>query len=44
MNRLPTAIKWLGVVATAGMLLVLVMGAAVTNTGSAQGCGRDWPL
>src|SRR4030095_11163221 len=26
------------------MLLVLVMGAAVTNTGSAQGCGRSWPL
>src|SRR5690348_3041864 len=27
-----------------GMLLVLVMGAAVTNTGSAEGCGRSWPL
>src|SRR5205823_5158179 len=26
------------------MLLVLVMGAAVTNTGSAEGCGRSWPL
>src|SRR5215471_11831057 len=26
------------------MLLVLVMGATVTTTGSAQGCGRDWPL
>ena len=26
------------------MWLVLVMGAAVTNTGSAQGCGRSWPL
>jgi heme a synthase len=23
---------------------VLVMGATVTTTGSAQGCGRDWPL
>ena len=29
---------------TGGMLLVLVMGAAVTNTGSAEGCGRSWPL
>ena len=27
-----------------GMFLVLVMGAAVTNTGSAAGCGRSWPL
>jgi cytochrome c oxidase assembly protein subunit 15 len=26
------------------MLLVLVMGAAVTNTGAAEGCGRSWPL
>src|SRR5919201_6709832 len=31
-------------VATAGMFLVLVMGATVTNTGSAQGCGQSWPL
>jgi cytochrome c oxidase assembly protein subunit 15 len=27
-----------------GMFLVLVMGQTVTTTGSAQGCGRDWPL
>ena len=26
------------------MFVVLVMGAAVTTTGSAEGCGRDWPL
>jgi heme a synthase len=26
------------------MLVVLVMGARVTTTGSAQGCGRQWPL
>jgi cytochrome c oxidase assembly protein subunit 15 len=32
------------VAATVGMLLVLVMGATVTNTGSAQGCGQSWPL
>ncbi len=36
--------KWLGVVATVGMFAVLVMGAAVTNTGSEQGCGKSWPL
>ena len=27
-----------------GMYIVLVMGATVTNTGSAEGCGRSWPL
>src|ERR671914_2126036 len=37
-------LRWLAVVTTIGMLLVLVMGAAVTNTGSAEGCGRSWPL
>lgn len=32
-------------VATAiGMLIVLLMGARVTATGSADGCGTDWPL
>jgi cytochrome c oxidase assembly protein subunit 15 len=36
--------KWLGVMASVGMFAVLVMGAAVTNTGSEQGCGRSWPL
>ncbi|HEY8685519.1 MAG TPA: COX15/CtaA family protein, partial [Chloroflexota bacterium] len=36
--------KWLGVIASVGMFAVLVMGAAVTNTGSEQGCGRSWPL
>jgi cytochrome c oxidase assembly protein subunit 15 len=37
-------LRWLAALASTGMLLVLVMGAAVTNTGSAQGCGRSWPL
>src|ERR1700745_3988930 len=37
-------VRWLAVGATGGMFLVLVMGAAVTNTGSAGGCGRSWPL
>jgi heme a synthase len=38
------ALRWLAAVTCGGMLLVLVMGAAVTNTGSAEGCGRSWPL
>lgn len=38
------ALRWLAALTCGGMLLVLVMGAAVTNTGSAQGCGRSWPL
>jgi len=38
------ALRWLSVAATIGMLLVLIMGAAVTNTGSAEGCGRSWPM
>src|SRR6202158_6243233 len=38
------ALRWLAAATTGGMFLVLVMGAAVTNTGSAAGCGRSWPL
>lgn len=38
------AVRWLAVAATVGMYLVLIMGATVTNTGSAQGCGKSWPL
>jgi cytochrome c oxidase assembly protein subunit 15 len=37
-------VRWLSVATTLGMFLVLVMGATVTNTGSAEGCGRSWPL
>ncbi len=39
-----TFIKRLAVVATIGMFLVLVQGALVTTTGSAEGCGKSWPL
>src|SRR5216684_2572943 len=38
------ALRWLALATTLGMFLVLMMGAAVTNTGSAEGCGRSWPL
>jgi heme a synthase len=37
-------LRWLAAITTFGMFCVLVMGAAVTNTGSAEGCGRSWPL
>src|SRR3712207_3451449 len=36
--------KWLAVAATVGMFIGLLMGAAVTNTGSGEGCGKSWPL
>lgn len=39
-----TTVRLIGVVATIGMFIVLVMGATVTSTGSAEGCGRSWPL
>src|SRR5437868_1063150 len=37
-------LRSLAAVTVVGMFVVLVMGAAVTNTGSAEGCGRSWPL
>src|SRR5438552_13557100 len=40
----PTALRWLAALTCAGMFVVLVMGAAVINAGSAEGCGRSWPL
>src|SRR5579872_1985135 len=44
MRRARRGLRWLAAATCGGMLLVLVMGAAVTNTGSAEGCGRSWPL
>lgn len=38
------AARALAAATAAGMFVVLVMGATVTNTGSAEGCGRSWPL
>lgn len=43
-GRLHGAVGWLGVVTAVGMFVVLIAGATVTSTGSAGGCGRDWPL
>src|SRR5438128_1999690 len=44
LQRFALPLRWLAAVTCGGMLLVLIMGAAVTNTGSAEGCGRSWPL
>ena len=38
------ALRWLAVVASIGMCLVLQQGTLVTNSGSAAGCGNTWPL
>ncbi|HEY8602489.1 MAG TPA: COX15/CtaA family protein [Thermomicrobiales bacterium] len=43
-DRLRRATKWLAVVTTVGMFVVLVMGSTVTVTGSGEGCGTSWPL
>ncbi|GGE41055.1 heme A synthase [Pullulanibacillus camelliae] len=37
-------LRYLGIFTSFGMLLVVIMGAVVTNTGSALGCGHHWPL
>jgi cytochrome c oxidase assembly protein subunit 15 len=42
--RLERLARWLAAAATIGMLVVLIMGATVTNTGSQAGCGKSWPL
>ena len=44
MLKANAALRGLAALTCAGMFAVLVMGAAVTNTGSAEGCGRSWPL
>lgn len=38
------SLKWLAVLTTIGMLLVLLGGALVTKTDSGMGCGKSWPL
>ncbi len=34
----------MAILTAVGMLIVLLMGARVTATGSGDGCGNDWPL
>ncbi|MGN7174777.1 heme A synthase [Paenibacillus sp. FSL R5-0490] len=38
------SLKWLAVLTSIGMLLVLLGGALVTKTESGMGCGKSWPL
>lgn len=37
-------LRWLGVATTLVMVVVLLQGTLVTNTGSQAGCGDTWPL
>jgi cytochrome c oxidase assembly protein subunit 15 len=37
-------LKIFAILTSFGMLLVLLMGAIVTTTGSGEGCGNSWPL
>lgn len=37
-------LKRLSVISTVGMILILMGGALVTKTDSADGCGQSWPL
>jgi cytochrome c oxidase assembly protein subunit 15 len=39
-----TLLKWSAFLSAAGMFLILLMGALVTQTDSGLGCGREWPL
>lgn len=41
MHRL---LKFFGILTSLGMLLVLIQGALVTQTGSGDACGAEWPL
>ncbi|WP_221564025.1 heme A synthase [Alkalihalobacillus sp. TS-13] len=41
MNRY---LKFYAILTSLGMLIVLLMGAIVTTTGSGEGCGNSWPL
>lgn len=37
-------LKWLSVISSLGMILILIGGALVTKTDSGLGCGNSWPL
>lgn len=37
-------LRTFGIITSIGMLIVLLQGALVTNTGSGEGCGATWPL
>lgn len=43
-QRLVALLRWLAIVTTLVMVVVLLQGTLVTNTGSQAGCGDTWPL
>ncbi|MCY0875711.1 MAG: COX15/CtaA family protein [Firmicutes bacterium] len=44
-RRIPSkALLWLGSIASVGMFTINFIGFLDTDTGSAEGCGPDWPL
>ncbi|MDI3316336.1 MAG: COX15/CtaA family protein [Bacillota bacterium] len=43
-DRIPSGLRALAVASTLAMLVVVIAGAVVTNTGSGHGCGNSWPL
>lgn len=44
MQRRITLTRRFAIATAIGMLIVLLLGARVTATGSGEGCGKDWPL
>ncbi len=44
MERRTKLTRRFAIATSVGMLIVLLMGARVTATGSGEGCGTDWPL
>ncbi|MFC7392420.1 COX15/CtaA family protein [Scopulibacillus cellulosilyticus] len=37
-------LRWLSILTSLVLLIVVIQGAVVTNTGSQDGCGSSWPL
>lgn len=37
-------VKWISIITSINMFVVLITGTLVTTTNSAQGCGKSWPL
>lgn len=37
-------VRWISIVTSINMFIVLITGTLVTTTNSAQGCGKSWPL
>lgn len=43
-GRMTRGVRWVVWASVVGMFVVILMGALVTKTGSADGCGDSWPL